>query len=484
MFYADTSDKIISEFYKITSNISWNNYQQDNLGQMWIGAGSRLSRGTLQPDGSWKWVSAPFSRFANENIYEVYVDKNDVTWFGTDDGIIKYDFGKKNLGSKDYAALVRSVEIGEDSTIYFGGKVESFLSPEITFKNNSVKFRYSATSYEGKNVNKFKTFLDGFDDGWSRYSPETIKEYTNLPPGKYTFKVAALNLSGIESSTGTYSFEILPPWYRTLWAYAFYVLFLAAGIFVVDRVQRKRLLGKERERAEIERKNREFEEARKLQLSMLPEEIPKIPGLDIAVYMKTATEVGGDYYDLINTDDTLTAIIGDATGHGLNAGMLVSVTKGMFQNLAFQNELEKMISQFMRLQPMYMSLALTRIMNNRLQVVGAGMPPFLYYQSKSGIVTEIESSGPPLGGFPGFNYKVSDYELSAGDFIVMMSDGFPERRNANKEIYGWDKGKELLSNITHLGSEQIIEELVKAGDEWGGDRQQDDDITFVVFKIV
>ncbi len=223
---------------------------------------------------------------------------------------------------------------------------------------------------------------------------------------------------------------------------------------------------------------------------MLPEEIPKIPGLDIAVYMKTATEVGGDYYDLINTDDTLTAIIADATGHGLNAGMLVSVTKGIFQNLSLQSELEKMISQFntslisMRLQPMYMSLTLSRITNNRLQVVGAGMPPFLYYQHKRGIVSEIESSGPPLGGFPGFKYMVSDYELSAGDVIVMMSDGFPERRNANKEIYGWEKGKELLTNISHLGSEQIIEEFVKAGDEWGGDRQQDDDITFVVFKVV
>ena len=64
-----------------------------------------------------------------------------------------------------------------------------------------------------------------------------------------------------------------------------------------------------------------------------------------------------------------------------------------------------------------------------------------------------------------------------------MSDGFAERRNANKEVYGWVKGKELLTNISHLGSEQIIEELVKAGDEWGGDRQQDDDITFVVIKV-
>jgi ligand-binding sensor domain-containing protein len=63
-------------------------------------------------------------------------------------------------------------------------------------------------------------------------------------------------------------------------------------------------------------------------------------------------------------------------------------------------------------------------------------------------------------------------------------DGFAERRNSDKKILGWDSGKDLLSGISNLGSEQIIEELVKAGDEWGGNRQQDDDITFVVFKVV
>ena len=174
---------------------------------------------TPQPDGSFEWKSVPINSFVDR--HKIYAEKNGATWFGTGDGIIKYDFGKKNLGNTDYAALVRRVDIGEDSTIYFGGKLDNPVTPEITFKNNSATFRYAATSYEGKNINQFKTFLDGFDDGWSPYSTETKKEYTNLPPGKYTFKVAALNPSGIESSTGTYSFEILPPWYRTWWAYGF-----------------------------------------------------------------------------------------------------------------------------------------------------------------------------------------------------------------------------------------------------------------------
>ena len=251
MFYPDTTDKIISGFYKITKNRLPLAMQQDKLGRVWIMAKGKVAMGTLLPDGSYKWVSVPFNRFADEIIYLVYAEKNGVTWFGTGESIIKYDFGKKILGKTNFSALVRSVKIGEDSTIYFGEKVNDPVVPEITFKNNSVKFRYSATSYEGKSTNKFKTFLDGFDKSWSQYSTETTKEYTNLPPGKYTFKVAALNILGLEGKTGTYSFKILPPWYRTWLAYILYAFVLTVGIFTVDRTQRRRVVKKERERSEF-----------------------------------------------------------------------------------------------------------------------------------------------------------------------------------------------------------------------------------------
>ena len=246
----------------------------------------------------------------------------------------------------------------------------------------------------------------------------------------------------------------------------------------------------ELERAENERKTREFDQARKLQLSMLPKDTPTFSNLDIAVYMKTATEVGGDYYDFhVSNNNTLTAVVGDATGHGLNAGMMVSVTKGLFRNLAPQPDLQNIIAQFntsllsMKLQPMYMSLICLRITNYHLQLVGAGMPPSIYFESKTEFVKEIESSGPPLGGFPDYNYEIAKFTLSAGDIIVLMSDGFAERMNEKKELFGWNKASELLVKISDLTADQIIKEFVKVNDEWGVDREQDDDITFVVIKV-
>ncbi|MBK7630116.1 MAG: SpoIIE family protein phosphatase [Ignavibacteriales bacterium] len=244
------------------------------------------------------------------------------------------------------------------------------------------------------------------------------------------------------------------------------------------------------ERAENERKTKELDQARKLQLSMLPKEIPTLPNLDIAVYMKTATEVGGDYYDFHLSDkNTLTAVVGDATGHGLNAGMLVSVSKGLFLNLSPQPDLDNIISQFnnslisMKLQPMYMSLHFLRISNNQLQVVGAGMPPILYYQSSTKNIIEIESGGPPLGGFPNFKYELYNYELFKGDIILVLTDGIAERMNVKKQIFGWDKGKKLLFNMKDLSANEIIREIIKINDEWAENKEQEDDITMVALKV-
>jgi serine phosphatase RsbU (regulator of sigma subunit) len=271
-------------------------------------------------------------------------------------------------------------------------------------------------------------------------------------------------------------------------------MFSFIGLFVgIRRYELKRRKEKEDRRIlelENERKSKELEQARKLQLSMLPKDIPCLQNLDIAVYMKTATEVGGDYYDFYKSEDnTLNIVIGDATGHGLDAGMMVTAAKGLFQNLASVPDLSGLIKQFnntlisMHLQPMHMGIMLTRINSYRLEMVGAGMPSMLIYQNSTDSIKELESSGPPLGGFPDYKYETCRADLSDGDVILLLSDGFEERFNIKKEMLGDSRAKEILREIAGESSGKIIERFVKECDEWGGDRPQDDDVTFVVIKI-
>jgi len=137
----------------------------------------------------------------------------------------------------------------------------------------------------------------------------------------------------------------------------------------------------------------------------------------------------------------------------------------------------------MKLQPMYMTLRILRIKESHLEVIGAGMYPFLIFDKATGVIREVESVGPPLGAFPQLHYTNNKFELSTGDVIVLMTDGFTERLNERNEMLGDEKAKAILGEIAGASANEIIERFVKECDEWGGERPQDDDATYVVIKI-
>jgi len=242
--------------------------------------------------------------------------------------------------------------------------------------------------------------------------------------------------------------------------------------------------------AENERKSKELEEARQLQLSMLPNELPKLPNLDIAVYMKTATEVGGDYYDFhVGMDGTLTAVIGDATGHGLNAGTIVTATKSLFNSYAPNpdilftfSEISRCIKQ-MKFKRLSMCLSLLKLEGNKIKMSAAGMPPALIYRESKKEIEEIMLKGMPLGATDKFPYKLRETQFNSGDTVLLMSDGFPELFNDKKEMYGYDKVKSTFSEIAEKSPENIIDYLKVKVADWLDGREPDDDITFVVLKM-
>jgi serine phosphatase RsbU (regulator of sigma subunit) len=242
--------------------------------------------------------------------------------------------------------------------------------------------------------------------------------------------------------------------------------------------------------AENERRAKELEEARQLQLSMLPKKLPQIEGLEIAAYMKPATEVGGDYYDFhVGTDGTLTVAVGDATGHGLKAGTVVTATKSLFANLAHQPSISEIFKQTsaalksMNLRGLFMAMTMLKIKDDVMTVSIAGMPSALVYRNDSKSVEEIAIRAMPLGSIAKTNYQGQQITLSSADVVVVMSDGFPEMFNPANDMLGFEKAAEVLPNIADLSAQEIISEFVKIGEEWANGRAQDDDVTFVVLKI-
>lgn len=246
----------------------------------------------------------------------------------------------------------------------------------------------------------------------------------------------------------------------------------------------------EKVKAEHDRKTKELEDARQLQLSMLPKKLPQLPHLDIAAYMKTASEVGGDYYDFhLGEDGTLTIAVGDATGHGLKAGTMVASVKSLFVSLADHPDIPLILTRLsqtlkqMNLRGLFMALTIAKIKENRLTISLAGMPPVWLYRAATQQVEDIALQQLPLGGVTKYVYQQREYELAAGDVIVLLSDGLPERFNPAGALLEDEAAKQWLTEHAQLPAHALLEGLAKLGDDWGGARPQDDDVTLVVLKV-
>ncbi len=241
---------------------------------------------------------------------------------------------------------------------------------------------------------------------------------------------------------------------------------------------------------ENDRKSNELENARQLQLSMLPKELPKLPHLDIAVFMKTATEVGGDYYDInVDTDGTLTVIVGDATGHGMMSGMMVSIMKSFFISNRTNLELKQFFENSnnsikdMHLGRLMMACMGVQITSEKIIATNAGMPSLLYFRNKSQKAGEFVSHNFPLGAMRETKYLLKEIKYEKGDSLLLMSDGFAELKNQNSEQYGYERVKKEFMSVAQKRPSEIVEHLNNSALEWINGIEQDDDVTFVVIKV-
>lgn len=243
--------------------------------------------------------------------------------------------------------------------------------------------------------------------------------------------------------------------------------------------------------SELQRQAVELEEARALQLSMLPQRVPTLDGLQIATYMQTATEVGGDYYDFhLSHDGTLTIAVGDATGHGMRAGTMVTATKGLFNALAAQPDPVATLQQFtaalkrMNLSKLYMALTLVVIRGRDVTLTSAGMPHALHYRAGTQQVVPVVLKGMPLGAFNQFPYQQHHFTAETGDALLLMSDGFPEAFRPDGEMLGDDRVIAAYAAVANEPAETALARLVEVAQTWMDGAPPRDDLTFVAVRFV
>jgi serine phosphatase RsbU (regulator of sigma subunit) len=256
-----------------------------------------------------------------------------------------------------------------------------------------------------------------------------------------------------------------------------------------ERINKQKEIERKLLEAENTRKSNELEEARTLQLSMLPKQVPENEYWDISVYMETAQEVGGDYYDFaFDNKGTMSVALGDATGHGMKAGIMVATAKSYFHTLANEYDniemLRRMSSgiQNMNLKMLYMSMLFLKCNKHTVQYTAAGMPPILHYSSDTSQISRHLQKGMPLGTPVNFPYQQKDIDVKPGDALLLMSDGLMELFNKNRELLGIDRIEDVFKKAGKQSASETLEAITALAESWRENHPQEDDITIMILK--
>ena len=199
-------------------------------GRVWItGEGYH---GELRPksQGGWEWHPMPLGRADVGELYAVLPEADGAVWAaGTDGFLLRYS-PKEQPAAAPFDVLVRRVQSQGGLSIYDGaGELKSI--PQPGYRDNSLRFEFSAPYLEDPTRVQYQVMLEGADADWSSWSLETKKDYTHLFEGSYRFFVRARNPAGVVSQAATFRFGIGAPWFRTWPAYLLYALLAVASVW-------------------------------------------------------------------------------------------------------------------------------------------------------------------------------------------------------------------------------------------------------------
>jgi ligand-binding sensor domain-containing protein len=222
---------------------------EDKEGNIWFSSADEIGVLKKRNDQNYEVTKTIFNKLQRKLVggfehIAFYNDHNVI--IGTEDGFVHVDPAFIFNTDHTFSTLIRSVEItGEKDSLLTGGwysasNATAWTQPDtnvpvLPYDLNALRFVYAATSYEDAPKVQYQFKLQGYDDSWSSWTRLTSKEYTNLKEGDYTFLVKSKDIYNREGVQAAFRFSILPPWYRTVWAYSTYGLFVLLLLYFVSR---------------------------------------------------------------------------------------------------------------------------------------------------------------------------------------------------------------------------------------------------------
>src|SRR5688572_21191121 len=266
--------------------------------------------------------------------------------------------------------------------------------------------------------------------------------------------------------------------------------------FAADRVDTEYYEVGEMHTQEIRQRElveQELEVARSIQQASLPKEVPTLEGWQISPFYRPAREVGGDFYDFhFLSEDRVGLVVGDATGKGVPAALVMSTTCGMLQLAAQEldssspGEVLSRVNEtlFARIPANMFVTCFYCILdpnNSSLSYANAGHDLPYVLRGSGGECEELRARGMPLGLMPGMGYEEKETILNSGDAILLYSDGLVEVTDPQGEMFGFPRLRALIAEHGEKRSlaDSLLEELYSfVGEGW----KQEDDITLLTLR--
>lgn len=250
------------------------------------------------------------------------------------------------------------------------------------------------------------------------------------------------------------------------------------------------------ERAKVQtRFQTEMDLARRVQMSLMPNRLPQIPGVELAGIVRPALSVGGDFYDcLLQPNGELYFTLGDVSGKGMSAALIMSMTRTTMRNAArllshnspqaiLDRSNENLYDDFTEVS-MFATIftGSYRVGDGRLCYANAGHAPVIYRPAQ-GRARMLEATGVPLGVLPQIGGTALTLFMGAGDLLVAGTDGLNEARNQQGELFNYDRLLRLVDVLAERTADEILQGILTAVARFSQSQQEDDQTILIIKRI-
>ena len=225
---------------------------EDGNKNIWFNSKNRNIQAVPREDGGFVLLKKPFLRLPEGQVNEIYPDPNGrLTWFAGNEGLIRYDSNNQKTYDLAFQTLIREVVVNGMPLIYDAEEAKYKTSkngywkdkfPVFPYKDRNLRFEFAAPFFEAESRTEYSYYLEGYENDWCEWKEETWRHYTNLGAGLYTFRLKARNIYETISREDSFKFRVLPPWYRTIWAYFIYAIFFFFSVYFIVKWRSWKLL--------------------------------------------------------------------------------------------------------------------------------------------------------------------------------------------------------------------------------------------------